>query len=103
MMISSREYIEIKTLGSNASQRLSLSDCSFMFNVILGAGGGVGRGVGGGGGGGFGGGGADGADVGSAGRDAGGAVEPGHGVHGGEHPRWPGRRRQGGRGRLRGL
>ena len=35
MMISSQEYIEIKTLGSNASQRLSLSDCSFMFNVIL--------------------------------------------------------------------
>ena len=35
MMASSREYIEIKTLGSNASQRLSLSDCSFMFNVIL--------------------------------------------------------------------
>ena len=35
MMTSSREYIEIKTLGSNASQRLSLSDCSFMFNVIL--------------------------------------------------------------------
>ena len=35
MMTSSREYIEIKTLGSNASQRLSLSDCSFMFNIIL--------------------------------------------------------------------
>ena len=35
MMTSSQEYIEIKTLGSNASQRLSLSDCSFMFNVIL--------------------------------------------------------------------
>ena len=35
MMTGSREYIEIETLGSNASQRLSLSDCSFMFNVIL--------------------------------------------------------------------
>ena len=35
MIASSREYIEIKTLGSNASQRLSLSDCSFMFNIIL--------------------------------------------------------------------
>ena len=35
MMTSSREYIEIKMLGSNASQRLSLSDCSFMFNIIL--------------------------------------------------------------------
>ena len=35
MMTSSQEYIGIKTLGSNASQRLSLSDCSFMFNVIL--------------------------------------------------------------------
>ena len=34
-MTSSQEYIEIKTLGSNASQRLSLSDCSFMFNVIF--------------------------------------------------------------------
>ena len=35
MMIGSQIYIEVKTLGSNASQRLSLSDCSFMFNVIL--------------------------------------------------------------------
>ena len=35
MMTSGREYIEIKTLGSNASQRLPLSDCSFIFNVIL--------------------------------------------------------------------
>ena len=35
VMTSSQEYIEIKTLGSNASQRLSLSDCSLAFNLIL--------------------------------------------------------------------
>ena len=35
MMIGSQIYIEIKTLGSKASQRLSLSDCSCMFNLIL--------------------------------------------------------------------
>ena len=35
VMTSSQEYIEIKTLGSNASQRLSLSDHSLVFNLIL--------------------------------------------------------------------
>ena len=35
MMIGSQIYIEVKTLGSKAFQRFSLSDCSFMFNVIL--------------------------------------------------------------------
>ena len=34
-MTSSQEYIEIKTLGSNASQRLSLSDYSLALNLIL--------------------------------------------------------------------
>ena len=35
MMIGSQIYIEIKTLGSNASQRLSLSDYSLALNLIL--------------------------------------------------------------------
>ena len=35
MMIGSQIYIEIKTLGGNASQRLSISDCSLTFNLIL--------------------------------------------------------------------
>ena len=35
MMIGSQIYIEVKTLGSKAFQRFSLSDCSLALNLIL--------------------------------------------------------------------
>ena len=35
MMIGSQIYIEVKTLGINAYHCLTISDCGFMFNLIL--------------------------------------------------------------------